>query len=250
MPELYDAIGQSYGSYRREDPRIAAAIVAALGPAGRLVNVGAGTGSYEPRDRPVVAVEPSRAMIRQRSPGRTPVVQASAVALPFRDGAFDAALAALTIHHWPDRARGLAELTRVARHVVILTWDPESTGFWLVDEYFPELAALDRPIFPTMDELRRILGPIEVRPVPVPHDCADGFLGAYWRRPRAYLDAGVRGAISTFGKLTTLEAPLERLRRDLDDGSWARRHGDLMDRTEMDLGYRLVVARGGAVLTV
>jgi SAM-dependent methyltransferase len=244
MAELYDAIGQGYGVYRRPDPRIAAAIVAALGPAGRLVNVGAGAGSYEPGDRPVVAVEPARAMIRQRPAGSAPVVQASATALPFRDGAFDTALAVLTVHHWPDRARGLTELMRVAPRVVILTWDPDITGFWLSDDYLPEIAALDRPIFPTMDELRRTLGRIDVRPVPVPHDCADGFLGAYWRRPHAYLDAGVRGAISTFGKVAALEAPLQRLRRDLEDGTWTRRYGHLMNHTELDLGYRLIVASG------
>jgi SAM-dependent methyltransferase len=244
MAELYDAIGQGYAVHRRADPRIAAAIAQALGPVGRLVNVGAGAGSYEPPDRPVIAVEPSRAMIRQRRPGSAPVVQASAVALPFRDAAFDAALAVLTVHHWPDRVRGLAELVRVARRAVILTWDPDSSGFWLTDDYFPEIAALDRPIFPSLDELRRSLGRIEVRRVPVPHDCVDGFLGAYWRRPHAYLDAGVRGSISTFGKVATLEAPLERLRRDIEDGTWARRHGHLLGRTELDLGYRLIVAGG------
>jgi SAM-dependent methyltransferase len=244
MAELYDAIGRGYGVHRRPDPRIAAAIVDALGPAGRLVNVGAGAGSYEPRDRPVVAVEPSREMIRQRRPGSAPVVQASATALPFRDAAFDAALAVLTVHHWPDRARGLAELMRVAHRAVILTWDPASSGFWLVEDYLPEITMVDRPIFPDMGELRRVLGPIEVRPVPVPHDCVDGFLGAYWRRPHAYLDAGVRGAISTFGKVANLEAPLQRLRRDIEDGTWARRYGHLMDRTELDLGYRLIVASG------
>jgi len=245
MAELYDAIGQGYGVHRRPDPRIASAIVAALGPATTVVNVGAGAGSYEPRDRRVVAVEPSGAMIRQRRAGSAPVVQASATALPFSDAVFDAALAVLTVHHWPDRARGLTELARVARRVVILTWDPASSGFWLVDDYFPELAVIDRPIFPGLAELRRLLGPIDVRPVPVPHDCADGFLGAYWRRPHAYLDAGVRGAISTFAKLGPIEAPLARLRRDLDDGSWARRHGHVLQRTELDLGYRLIVAGRG-----
>jgi SAM-dependent methyltransferase len=242
MAELYDAIGQGYDVHRRPDPRIASAIVAALGPADTVVNVGAGAGSYEPRDRRVVAVEPSRAMIGQRRPGSAPVVQASATALPFRDAAFDAALAVLTVHHWPDRARGLAELTRVARGVVMLTWDPASSGFWLVDDYFPEIAIIDRPIFPGLEELNRMLGPIDVRSVPIPHDCSDGFLGAYWRRPHAYLDAGVRGAISTFAKLGTVEAPLGRLRRDLDDGTWARRHGHLLSRAELDLGYRLIVA--------
>ena len=245
MAELYDTIGQGYDVHRRPDPRIAAAIVEALGSAATVVNVGAGAGSYEPRDRRVVAVEPSRAMIRQRRPESAPVVQAGATALPFRDGVFDAALAVLTVHHWPDRARGLAELRRVARGVVLLTWDPQRSGFWLVDDYFPEIRAIDRPIFPTLEELRRWLGPIDVRPVLVPHDCQDGFLGAYWRRPHAYLDAGVRGAISTFTKLGAIEASLARLRRDLDDGAWTRRHGHLLGQTELDLGYRLIVAPGG-----
>ena len=173
----------------------------------------------------------------------SPVVQASATALPFRAGAFDAALAVLTVHHWPDRAEGLAELRRVARdRVVILTWEPDAAGFWLTDDYFPELVATDRTIFPTRDELERSLGPVDLRPLPVPHDCLDGFLGAYWRRPRAYLDAAVRGAISTFSKLADVEPGLERLRRDLDDGTWARRHGALRERAEIDLGYRLVIA--------
>jgi SAM-dependent methyltransferase len=245
MAELYDAIGQGYDVYRRPDPRIAAAITDALGTADTVVNVGAGAGSYEPRDRRVVAVEPSRAMIAQRRSGSAPVVQASATALPFGDSAFGAALAVLTVHHWPDRARGLAELARVARRVVILTWDPASSGFWLVDDYFPELATIDGPIFPTLDELQRRLGPIDVRPMLVPHDCADGFLGAYWRRPHAYLDAGARGAISTFSKLGAIDEGLARLERDLDGGTWARRHGHLLSRTELDLGYRLIVAGTG-----
>jgi len=243
LPELYDRIGVGYGAHRRPDPRIGAAILHALGRAASVVNVGAGAGSYEPADRAVVAVEPSAAMIRQRPRGSAPVVQASATALPFRDDAFDAALAVLTVHHWPDRARGLAELRRVARHrVVILTWDPESTGFWLVEDYFPALA-MDREIFPPLEELRRLLGAIDAHPLPIPHDCVDGFLGAYWRRPHAYLDPAVRGAISTFSKLGDVEAGLARLRHDLEDGTWARRHGHLSTRSALDLGYRLVVAR-------
>ena len=193
------------------------------------MNVGAGAGSYEPADRRVVAVEPSREMIRQRPARAAPVVQASATALPFATGAFDAALAVLTVHHWPDRARGLAELRRVARdRVVILTWAPDAASFWLVEEYFPELVAVDRAIFPTRDELAHSLGPVELRPLPVPHDCVDGFLGAYWRRPHAYLDPAVRGAISTFSKIGDVEAGLARLRSDLEDGTWRRRHGHLL----------------------
>ncbi|HJR00264.1 MAG TPA: class I SAM-dependent methyltransferase [Methylomirabilota bacterium] len=244
MSHLYDTIGVGYRALRRPDPRIAAAIVDALGLATSVVNVGAGAGSYEPADRRVVAVEISREMIRQRSAGAAPVVQASATALPFRAGAFDAALAVLTVHHWPDRPAGLAELRRVARdRVVILTWEPDAAAFWLADEYFPELVAIDRGIFPTREELEGALGPVELRPLPIPHDCVDGFLGAYWRRPGAYLDAAVRAAISTFSKLGDVEPGLARLRRDLDDGTWPRRHRALLDRTALDLGYRLVISR-------
>src|SRR5215470_9107355 len=244
MRELYDTIGRGYDTHRRPDPRLAAAIAGALGAASSVVNVGAGAGSYEPVDRPVIAVEPSAAMLRQRRPGAAPAVQASATELPFRDAAFGAALAILTVHHWPDRARGLAELARVTRdRVVIVTWDPEARyAFWLVDDYFPEIPAIDRVIFPTLDDFRRVLGPIEARPLPIPHDCADGFLGAYWRRPEAYLDAGVRGAISGFTKLADVEPGLARLRADLADGTWERRHGHLRQREAVDLGYRLVVA--------
>jgi SAM-dependent methyltransferase len=244
VAQLYDAIGRDYGTYRRPDPRLATAITRALGDAASVVNVGAGAGSYEPTDRLVIAVEPSTAMIAQRPAGSAPVVRASATDLPFRDASFDAALAVLSLHHWPDQARGLAELVRLARErVVLLTWDPAAPRFWLVEEYFPEIRAIDRPLFPTLDELGQALGPIEVEPFLVPADCHDGFLGAYWRRPEAYLDAGVRGAISTFTKLRDVEAGVARLRRDLADGTWRRRHADLLERAEVDLGYRLVVAR-------
>ena len=245
MAELYDDIGVGYRDRRRPDPRVAAAITRALEGAESVVNVGAGAGSYEPADRFVVAVEPAMTMIRQRRAGSARVVQAVAADLPFRDNGFAAALAILTIHHWPDRARGLDELCRVARRrVVVVTWDPSITGFWLADDYFPEIFEIDRKIFPTIEDYRHALGRIDVRPVLVPHDCVDGFMGAYWRRPHAYLDAGVRGAISTFAKLPpgAVESGVERLRRDLEDGTWARRHGDLLDRTEIDLGYRIVVA--------
>jgi SAM-dependent methyltransferase len=241
--QLYDRIGPGYRAYRRPDPRVAAAIDAALGEAATVVNVGAGAGSYEPAGRAVVAIEPAAAMIAQRAAGSAPVVQASATHLPFGDATFDAALAVLTVHHWPDRPRGLAELARVTRaRVVLLTWDPATPDFWLVDEYFPQIWAIDRPIFPTVAELRNALGTIEARPLPVPHDCTDGFLGAYWRRPEAYLDPGVRGAISTFSKIRDVERGLGRLRRDLADGTWLRRHADLLARAELDLGYRLVIA--------
>ena len=242
VPQLYDEIGVGYEIYRRPDARIAAAIMRALGDLAPVVNVGAGTGSYEPDDRPVVAVEPSLTMIRQRRGQTAPVVRASATNLPFGDGAFAAALAILTMHHWPDRARGLSELARVARHrVVCLTCDPEMEGFWLVNDYFPEMRELDRLHMPPLEEFRRAGWSVEVRPLPIPHDCSDGFLGAYWRRPSAYLDPGVRGAISAFSKLSDVDAGLSRLRSDLADWTWERRHGHLLSQTALDLGYRLVI---------
>lgn len=243
MTQTYDHIGVGYGNYRRPDPRIAAAILRALGRVDSVVNVGAGTGSYEPSDGAVVAVEPSIAMIRQRRRGSTAVVQASVTHLPFRDAAFAAALAVLTVHHWPDQSAGLQELARVAqRRLVIVTWDPSTTGFWLVDDYFPELAAIDRQIFPPVEEFRRAWGRIEIRPLLIPSDCVDGFLGAYWRRPHAYLHPGIRSAMSTFSRLDDVESGLARLRADLEDGTWTRRYGYLSSRSECDLGYRLVIA--------
>lgn len=242
MPQVYDEIGAGYARARRPDPRIARQIARALGGAATIVNVGAGTGSYEPEDRTVVAVEPSQTMIAQRPEGSAPVVQASAVALPFRDDAFDAALAILTVHHWPDRRRGLAELRRVAREgAAVVTWDPESADFW-VGEYFPDLVAIDRRIFPPIDAIREALGACRVEAVAIPHDCADGFLGSYWRRPAAFLDARVRGGISTFARVSELDDRLERLRRDLDDGTWARRYGELLAMGDFDAGYRLVIS--------
>lgn len=242
---LYDEIGAGYAGLRRPDPRIAAAIEAALGDAASIVNVGAGAGSYEPRDRPTIAVEPSRVMIRQRPSGAAACVQASAHTLPFADAAFDAALAVLTIHHWTRRSDGLREMARVARRrVVVFTFDPMFDGpFWLTDDYFPEFRAIDRRIAPSLEELGEIFGAIDVIPVPVPHDCRDGFAGAYWRRPHAYLDPAVRAAISSFARLGDVDDGLRRLARDLETGAWSARHGSLLALASLDLGYRLVVAQ-------
>ena len=247
VQSTYDKIGIGYAQHRRPDDRIATQIRQALGSARSVLNVGAGTGSYEPVDRVVVAVEPSVEMIRQRPRNSAPVVRAVADRLPFPDAQFDAALALLTIHHWPDWRQGLRELQRVARaRVVMLTWDPEHPGFWLVRDYFPEILHVDRQIFPALSAMEEILGVVDVRHVPIPANCSDGFLGAYWRRPEMYLDAGARQAISAFAKLKSLDRGLERLRTDLANGRWEHRHQSLLSRSELDVGYRLVVASGGA----
>jgi SAM-dependent methyltransferase len=214
-----------------------------MGVDNTVLNVGAGTGSYEPVHNGVIAVEPSAVMIGQRSPAAAPAVRAVAEALPFRDGSFDVVLAILTVHHWNDQQRGLEECARVARdRVVLLTWDPEAEGFWLVRDYFPEILAIDRRIFPSMRSLSTVLGPIAVYPFPVPNDCVDGFLGAYWQRPEAYLDREVRASISSFSRLAGIEPNLERLQHDLESGSWQRRNAHLRECYDLDVGYRLVVA--------
>ena len=238
----YDTIGLNYAALRRPDPRIAAAIHAALGDARTILNVGAGAGSYEPRDRVVTAVEPSAEMIAQRPPSDASVVRTSAEALPFDDDAFDAAMAILTVHHWSDGARGVAEMRRVTRGpIAILTYDPAFQGFWLLD-YFPDLVALDEAQMPPMGAYAEWLGRVEITPVPIPHDCTDGFLAAHWRRPRAYLDPSVRAAMSSFWKIGDIQPGLERLQRDLDSGEWGRRYGSLLASDTRDCGYRLVVA--------
>lgn len=242
---VYDTIGRGYARQRRPDPRIAAHLITALGGARSVLNVGAGAGSYEPLDRRTVAVEPSAVMLAQRPPSAAPAVRARAEALPFRDGAFDAVMAILTLHHWVDRARGLAECARVARErVVLLTWDPAADGFWLLQEYFPEFIEADRKQFPSIPSYAEMLGPsarVQVAAVSVPRDCIDGFLGAYWARPAAYLDPTVHAGISSFAR-PGIEMGLERLRADLASGAWHARHGELLDMDTLDLGYRLVVA--------
>jgi SAM-dependent methyltransferase len=242
---LYDgALGRGYMQYRRPDPRIRVAIAGALGDARSVVNVGAGTGLYEPEDRRVVAVEPSEQMIAQRRAGAAEVVRSGAERLPFEDGSFDAAMALLTLHHWSDRRAGLLEMRRVARErVVIFTWDPAHDGFWLVRDYFPDILRTDRRICPSLDELAEILGPLEVQPVLIPHDCEDGFLGAYWRRPEQYLDAGARSAISTFAKISGVEERIAQLRRDLESGAWTQKNSALAELEALDIGYRLVIAQ-------
>jgi SAM-dependent methyltransferase len=244
--QAYDPVAAEFAGHRRPDERIARAIRGALGDARTVVNVGAGTGSYEQAGLDSVGVEPSLEMCRRRSSGKGPVVRGLAERLPFRDAAFDAAMAILTMHHWRDVGAGLREMVRVARErVVLLTWDPSHPGFWLVRDYLPQILDIDRKLFPTLDELGRWLRVIEIAAVPIPWNCVDGFLGAYWRRPKAYLDDDARRAISTFARLGDVASALARLHADLDSGAWSRANDALLSLPELDLGYRLVVARGG-----
>jgi SAM-dependent methyltransferase len=242
----YDRIGTTYTRTRRTEPRIAARLHAALGDARRVVNVGAGTGNYEPTDREVIAVEPSPTMFAQRAPGTAPVVQAVAEALPFPDASFDASLAIFTVHHWPEPERGLEELRRVARRQVFLSFD---SGFekdlWLVTDYFPEIDALDTSSDAhSSNGIARVLDVQSIEPLPVPADCIDGFAACYWNRPEAYVDPDVQAGISCLALLDpdVLTRGTERLRADLASGAWDARHGYLRTQTEFDVGYRIIVA--------
>jgi ubiquinone/menaquinone biosynthesis C-methylase UbiE len=244
---LYDSFAQAYARFRRPDPRLAAAIDAALGEAQTVANIGAGAGSYEPRDRRVVAIEPSAVMIAQRPADAAPCLQGSAEALPIEDKSIDAAMAILSIHHWNDQEAGLREMVRVARRrIVLLTWVPDAAPFWLTREYFSEIADHDRTIFPRTDNLtallERVVGPTQITPLPLPHDCIDGMLCAYWRRPELYLDAARRSVMSSFARLDAT-AGLTRLSDDLSSGRWMDRNGALMALETLDLGYRLVRCR-------
>ena len=238
MQHFHSYLGPNYAAHRRADPRIEALIQDALGPSKTVANIGAGAGSYEPNDRTVIALEPSDLMIKQRRIGAAPVVCGTAMSLPFADDAFDAAMAILTIHHWPDRERGLGEMKRIARRCVVLTWIPPEKEFWLTRDYLPHFMEADKKLFPLwFDEDPDT---VEVQTVPVPHDCRDGFLCAYWRRPEAYLNVEVQRSISSFSRVGDYEKGLEKLRGDLSDRTWRNRNQDLLRKTSVDWGYRLV----------
>ena len=244
--QLYDTIGATYTVTRRTEPRIAAQVWAALGDARTVLNVGAGTGSYEPHDRDVTAVEPSALMRAQRPADAAPCVAAAAESLPFADHSFDAAMAFATIHHWQDPIAGLREMRRVARRVVVFTHDTIEGGwlrrFWLTRDYLPEVAGLldGRP---SMTELASVIG-ARTEPVLVPWDCADGFFEAHWRRPEAYLDEQVRRGVSVWARVgpDSEQRAVRALRDELDSGRWAERNRDVIDLDAAELGLRLLIA--------
>ena len=246
-PSTYDRIGVGYRGIRRTDPVLASRIWAALGDARTVLNVGAGTGSYEPSDRWVLAVEPSSVMIAQRPPDAAPVIQAPVEQLPLADRTVDAAMAILTVHHWEGVHTGLRELVRVVRdRVVLVTMDVGTLGeLWIVRDYLPELLGQHAARFPTIDRLRDLLPNAQVEVLPVPRECEDGFMAAFWARPHAYLDPTARAATSPWHDLpaAVVERALAQLREHLESGEWERRHGHLLARKELDVGLRLIAAR-------
>jgi SAM-dependent methyltransferase len=251
---VYDTIGQGYLAHRRAEPRWEALIHQQLGDGRVVVNVGAGTGSYEPRDRAVVAVEPSSVMVSQRRAGAAPAVRASGSALPLRSSSADVAMAILTMHHWDDWTAGLAELCRVAPRRIVLTMDFEMhSRFWFLEDYVPEVGAFTRSQEPGCEAVAEAIGggggggAVSVIPLLVPRDMQDGVLGAYWCRPEAYLDPTVRASCSglALADPAVVARGVAALEADLASGEWQRRHADLAELDVIDLGYRLVVADVG-----
>jgi SAM-dependent methyltransferase len=240
--DLYAELGERYVLARRTDPRIAEIVWGQLGGAQTVLNVGAGTGSYEPLDRSVVALEPSPTMRSRRPPAAARCHAGVAEALPFGDSSFDAVMSVCSDWFWPDRRRGFAEMRRVARRrVLVLTLDRSvAENFWLSREYLPDAHDLWGPFASTLADMGRC----EILGVPVPADCRDGFFHAYWRRPHAYLDEGVRESMAVFKRLDPIQTQigLERLADDLATQRWHARHGELLAREALDLGYRLLVA--------
>ena len=247
----YDTIGRGYSRTRREDPRLRARIHAALADARTVVNVGAGAGAYEPRDRRVIAIEPSVVMASQRPRDLAPVIRASAGRLPLRDRSVDAATAVLTIHHWDEeRESGVRELRRVARGAVaILTCDATVSGaMWLLAEYLPETADLDRRIFPPPERLAEWLGgDVRIEALPIPRDTPDWMLGSFWAHPERVLDADARAGTSGFARLPAdvVDRVVSEVSRDLASGAWDERHGHLRSVEALDVGLRLIVATPG-----
>lgn len=240
----YDRIGRGYARTRRADPRIAARVSAALGPARSVVNVGAGAGSYEPEGMEVIAVEPSREMIAQRAPGAGRVIVASAEEIPLPEGSADAAMTILSIHHWQDPQAGLAEMRRIATgRVVVMTYDPSHLDWWLRG-YAPEIFAEDRRRFPAVEDILAWLGGGSIDVVEVPADCTDLFLGALWARPELILDEDVRASTSGFARLDEgrEEEAVAQLRGDLRSGRWDDLHGGLRRASALDVGLRLIAA--------
>lgn len=244
MSAIYDKIGTTYSVMRRTDPKIAEQLYAELQGASRIINIGAGTGSYEPDNVELIAVEPSAKMIAQRPIGSYPVEQASAEKLPFADGSFSHAMTVLSMHHWEHKDLAFREINRVATEkFVAITWDPNTEPFWLTRDYFPEIYAMDKQIFPDLAELEAHFDDVTIRPLPIPSDCQDGLLAAFWQRPEAYLRCEVQQSTSAFAKIKNLDVGLQKLEDDLASGVWAQKNYTILGLSSLDVGYRLITAK-------
>jgi SAM-dependent methyltransferase len=243
----YNRQAQNYGQIRQEDRRIQAVIDLALGCARTVLNIGAGTGSYEPKDRYVLALEPSLTMRAQRRSGMAPAMIGTASEIPFDDDTFDASMAMLTVHHWPDLAKGLGEMARVtAGPRIVMSFDPDAhTDFWMFD-YVPEMAVVERARYPAISKIVEGLGGVvEVLTLPVARDCTDRFQVALYARPEEFLIEAVRRSQSAWNFLEAgVEARfVQQLGHDLETGVWDVKYGHLRHQDTIDCQLRLIVSR-------
>ena len=244
MEPIYDDIGINYSVTRCTDPKIAKQLYLSLEGATRIVNIGAGTGSYEPDNVDLVAVEPSAEMISQRVIGSHRVEQAFAEKLPFENNSFSHAMTVLSMHHWENRALAFSEINRVAtQKFVAITWDPQSDPFWLTQDYFPEIYEMDKDIFPGLEDFTEHFDEVEISSLLIPADCKDGLLAAFWKRPAAYLNSKVRQSTSPFAKVANLAEGLQKLEDDLASGVWAKNNHAILNSSFLDVGYRIISAR-------
>ena len=244
MDAIYDDIGINYTVTRSTDPRIAKQLYSELQGATRIVNIGAGTGSYEPENIELVAVEPSSEMISQRRADSHRVEQAFAEKLPFENGSFSHAMTINSMHHWENRALAFSEINRVAiEKFVAITWDPESDPFWLTRDYFPEIYEMDKCIFPELGEFNEHFDEVKISPLQIPSDCKDGLLAAFWKRPEAYLSSKIRQSTSPFSKIKNLTQGLQKLENDLANGVWSKNNHAILNLTSLDVGYRVISAK-------
>jgi SAM-dependent methyltransferase len=241
---IYDDIGINYSVRRCTDPKIANQLYLELDAAARIVNIGAGTGSYEPENVNLVAVEPSSEMISQRKTHSHRVKHAFAEKLPFENNSFSHAMTVLSMHHWENRALAFSEINRVAtQKFVAITWDPTSDPFWLTRDYFPEIYEIDKGIFPGLEEFDEHFDEVKINTLMIPGDCQDGLLAAFWKRPEAYLDSKVRQSTSPFAKVKNLAKSLQKLEDDLASGAWAKNNHAILNSSSLDVGYRIISAR-------
>lgn len=246
--EIYNQIGSFYSQTRREDPAIYNKIIGALGNSKTVINIGAGTGSYEPRDRTVVAVEPSEVMIKQRSFQCIPSVRAMADSLPFIDKSFDASMTVISIHHWhPNQRKGIEEMRRVARNkVLIVTYDSRvCEQMWLTTDYIPETANLDRDTLPTPEDICEWLNcNTKVETIPISRDTPDWMFGSFWAHPERVLDPIARASTSGFSRQPkkVIDRVVANISRDLESGKWDEKYGHLRELVEYDAGLRIITA--------
>jgi SAM-dependent methyltransferase len=243
----YDKLGQKYSVKRQTEPAIFSYIVKALGDAATVLNVGAGTGSYEPTDRYVIAVEPSLVMRSQReSNNKNPAVIAFADNLPFDDNSFEASTAFVTVHHWSDIHKGLHELRRVTKNqVIIMTFDPEALDDFWNAIYFPELIEAEKKRYPSIDFITTALGgTCEVQKIPIPFDCADGFQEAFYGRPEAFLDKQVRQSQSAWGFISpeVEEKYIKDFAEELASGEWDKKYGHYRTQPSFTCALRLIIS--------